>query len=84
MTKIILGWVKSFAIFWYMQILVCISHDHAVQVVDGSIVVGGTLTHCALLHSLCDLQTVQINVQQHLIWDFMLYKFKLGAILPWK
>ena len=44
----------------------------------GSIVVVGTLTCCALLHSLCDLKEAQMNIQHSLIQELMLYVFKLG------
>ena len=44
----------------------------------GSIVLVGALTHCALLHPMCDLKVVQINMQSSLIQEFMLYKFELG------
>ena len=36
------------------------------------------LTHCTLLHSMCDSKATQMNVQHHLIQEFLLYKFKLG------
>ena len=45
---------------------------------DGSIVVVGTLTRCALLKSPCDLKTSQINMQWSIIQDLMLYEFELG------
>ena len=35
------------------------------------------LTH-ALLNSVCDLKAAQVNVQHNLIWERMLYKFKLS------
>ena len=41
----------------------------AVQAMEGSIMVVGVLTYCALLNSLCDLKAAQIN---------MLYEFELG------
>ena len=31
-----------------------------------------------MLHSVCDLKPVQMNVQYHLIWELMLYEFELG------
>ena len=43
-----------------------------------SIVVVGVLAHCVLLHSMCDLKATQINMLCGLIWELMLYKFKLG------
>ena len=45
--------------------------------VIGSIVAVGTLTCCALFHSMCDLKAPQMNVQQGLIWELRLYEFKL-------
>ena len=44
----------------------------------GSIVVVGALTHCALLHSICDLKVALINVQHCLIWELLIYDLKLG------
>ena len=41
-----------------------------------SIVVVDLLGCCALIHSMCDLKTAQINVQ--LIWGLMLYEFQLS------
>ena len=43
----------------------------------GSIEVVGVLTCCALLHFMCDLKAAQINMQCSLIWELMLYEFKL-------
>ena len=37
----------------------------AVQIV-GNIVVNGMVTHCALLHSVCDLKGAQMNIQSNL------------------
>ena len=42
-----------------------------------SIVLVGALTHCVLLHSMCDLKAAQINVQRCLIWELMPYEFEL-------
>ena len=42
-----------------------------------SIMVIGSLTHCALHHSLFDLKAAQMNMQLCLIWECMLYEFKL-------
>ena len=38
----------------------------------------GVLTCCALFHYMCNLKATQMNVQCGLIWELMLYKFKLG------
>ena len=38
----------------------------------------GALTHCALLHSICDLKATQMNMQFSLIEELMFYEFKLG------
>ena len=40
------------------------------------IMVVGAPTHCELLQSMRDLETVQINVQYSLIQDWMLYEFE--------
>ena len=45
-----------------------------VPIVVSSIVVVGELTYYAL----CNLKTMQINIQCSLIWELMIYKFKLG------
>ena len=42
------------------------------------VVVVGALTHCALLHSVCDLKATQTNVKYSLIWEFKFYEFKFG------
>ena len=44
----------------------------------GSIVVVGVLTCCGLLHFMWDLKVTQVNRQQSLIQELMLYKFELG------
>ena len=49
-----------------------------VPAVFSSIVVVGALTHCALLHSVCDLKAAQMNMQSSLIQELLLYKFKLS------
>ena len=36
----------------------------------------GVLTR-ALLHSMCDLKAVRMNMQSSLIWELMLYKFEV-------
>ena len=38
----------------------------------------GVLTHYALLHSICDLKAMYMNVPCSLIQVFMLYKFEQG------
>ena len=43
----------------------------------GSVVLVNALTHCALLHSVCDLKAAQMKVLSCLIQDFMLYEFRL-------
>ena len=35
-------------------------------------------TLCALLHSVTDLKTAQMNMQRNLIWELTLYGFELG------
>ena len=40
----------------------------------------GALTRCTLLHSVCDLKTIQMNVQHSIIQEDMLYDIKLGHI----
>ena len=70
-------------VFWYM--LVCSVYIMwlkqfklwNVPAVGGNIVVVGALTCCALLYCMCDLKTVQLNLQCSLIWELMLYDFKL-------
>ena len=49
-----------------MYVLVCSSYHvtEAVQPVVSNIVVVGVLTHCALLHSMCNLKAIQMNVKQ--------------------
>ena len=42
-----------------------------------SIVIGGSLTRCTLLH--CDLKAAEMNVQHSLIRELIFYKFKLGS-----
>ena len=80
----ILGWGKSFAIFWHMLVydmyITWLKQFKLwkVPTVVGSIVVVGVLTHCALLHSMCDLKFTQMNMQHSLIWELMLYKYKLS------
>ena len=51
---------------------------HMTKTVVGSIMVVGALTHCALLHLVCDLKAALMNVQCSLIKKLMLYKFSLG------
>ena len=43
-----------------------------------NIVVVDVLTCYALLHSVYDLKTVQMNIQCNLIWELMLYEFEQG------
>ena len=56
---ILLRWVKSFGIFWYL--LVCTIYItwpklwEVTTVVD-NIMINGTLTHCVPLYSVCDLK----------------------------
>ena len=53
----------------------CVYHvSKTVQSMYGSIVVLSALTHCALLHFICDLKTTQMNVQHIPIWILMLWK----------
>ena len=44
----------------------------------GIIVVVDAQTHCALLHSVCDLKAAQMSVQHSQNHEFILYKFELG------
>ena len=44
--------------------------------VVASIMLVGALTHCALLHSVCDLKAVQTNVHHSLLRE-LLYEFEL-------
>ena len=39
--------------------------------------VGGALTHCALLHSMFELKAAQMNVQRSLIRERMIHKLQL-------
>ena len=41
-----------------------------------SIMVVGVLTHCALLHCVCDLKATQMNAQWSQIQELMFYEFK--------
>ena len=43
----------------------------------GSIVVVGALTHCVLLNSMWDLKAAQMNLHFSLIWELIVYAFKL-------
>ena len=49
-----------------------------VQAVVGSIVVVDVLIFCALIHSVFDLKAAQKKMQCSLIWELILYKFKLA------
>ena len=68
----------------FCNILICASLHHryhlikAIQDVEGTIMVGGALTHNALLLSMCDLKAIQMNMQCNLIHKLRLYEFKLG------
>ena len=55
--------------------------NESVQTVVGSIVVVGAMTRCALLNSVFDLKTAQMNVPHRLTWELMLHKFELGHIV---
>ena len=55
----------------------------ATDAMVSSIMVVGSLTHCALPHSMCDLIGIQMIVQHCLTQELMLYKFEL-AITPQK
>ena len=48
------------------------------NVVVSSIMVVGTLIRCALLHSVCDYKTAQMNGQLNLIRKLKPYEFELG------
>ena len=74
------GWVKSFAIFW-LYMLICSMYiiwpkQFKVLTVVSSIVVIGALTYCALLHYIYNLKAAQMNVQHSLILELMLYEFE--------
>ena len=43
-----------------------------------SIIVVCAKTHCALLHTVCNLKAVHVNMQFKRIQEFILYTFKLG------
>ena len=43
-----------------------------------SIMLVSVLTCCALPHYMSDLKAAHMNWQCSLIWEFMLYEFKLG------
>ena len=47
----------------------------------GRIVIVG-VQKCALLCSTCDLKAAQMSLQLSLIWELMLYEFKLGHDTP--
>ena len=47
----------------------------------GSIVIDGTLTHCGLVYSMCDMKPAQMNEQYCLIQELVVYKFELGHII---
>ena len=49
-----------------------------VPAVVSSMVVVGVLTHCAILNSVCDLKTAQMNMQRGIIRKLMAYEFKLS------
>ena len=83
-TWYIQGWVKSFAIFWYV-----LSYGTYITwlkqfklwkkpTVVSSIVVVGALTCCVLPHSVSDLTATQMNIQHSLILELMFYKFELS------
>ena len=42
-----------------------------------SIMLLDVLTQCTLLHSACDLEATEMNVQHSLIWKLMIFLFKL-------
>ena len=50
----------------------------AVQAVVGSIMIIGALTCSALLHSVCDLKSAQMNGQYSLIQEPMFCEFELS------
>ena len=50
----------------------------AVQALVSIVMVVSTLTCCALFHCVCNLKDAQMNVQYSLIWEFIIYNFKLG------
>ena len=72
------GLVWDMYIMWQKQLKIL----NVPAVVD-CIVLVGVLTHCTLLHSMCDLNAVQKNVQYSLIQEFMLTSSN-WAITPWK
>ena len=84
LSLVILGWVKSFAIFW--NILVCGVYiwwskqfkPWKILTVVVSIMVDAALTYSALLYFMYDLKIAQMNIQYTLIQELILYKFKIG------
>ena len=62
----------------YLYIYNYIAKTVEVPIVVRSILIVGVLTFHALLHSTCDLKAAQMNMQCDLIWESMLFKFKLG------
>ena len=64
----------SSTVFWVFGI----AWPGIVPTVVGSIETIDVLTCCALFHSVCDLKVAQMNVQCSLIWELVLYKFRLG------
>ena len=49
-----------------------------VPTIFDSIRIASSQKNDALLHSMCDLKTAQMNVQCHLFWKLIFHKFKLG------
>ena len=72
----------------FCNILICASYMYItwlkqfelwkVLTMVSSRVVVGALRYCVLLHSVCDLKAILMNVLCSLIWELMLYKFKLS------
>ena len=82
----ILGWIKSFAIFWDM--LFCDVYITwlkqlkllRVTLVADSIVISGALTLFILFRFVYDLKAAQMNVEHSFIGELMLSEFKLGEM----
>ena len=80
---ILLRWVKSFAIFWYVVVFsVYIMWLKQLKLwcvlsVVGSIVVVSASTRCTLFSFVCDLKVALMNMKYGLIQEVRLYQFEL-------
>ena len=62
---------------WCIYYVTKVVQRHEEVFIVDSIIVVDALT-CTLFSSPCYLKAMQMNVQCNLIWELMLYKFKLG------